>query len=88
MMVGWIAELDMKTISSFFGYYTVSIIVYIQVIVIPEFSEARTWVDKSLNLNTNSDVNLFECTIRILGGLLSAYHLSADKIFLDKAVGI
>lgn len=56
--------------------------------ILSEFSEARTWVEKSLNFNTNSDVNLFECTIRILGGLLSAYHLSADKIFLDKAVGI
>jgi mannosyl-oligosaccharide alpha-1,2-mannosidase len=31
------------------------------------------------------DVNLFETTIRVLGGLLSAYHLSADKMFLEKA---
>ena len=32
------------------------------------------------------DVNLFETTIRVLGGLLSAYHLSNDTLFLDKAV--
>ena len=31
------------------------------------------------------DVNLFETTIRVLGGLLSAFHLSAERIFLDKA---
>ena len=31
------------------------------------------------------DVNLFETTIRVLGGLLSAFHLSAENIFLEKA---
>ena len=40
----------------------------------------------SMNLDVNRDVNLFETTIRVLGGLLSAYHLSKDEIFLDKAV--
>lgn len=34
----------------------------------------------------NRDVNLFEVTIRVLGGLLAAYHLSGEKIFLNKAV--
>jgi hypothetical protein len=28
----------------------------------------------------------FEITIRILGGLLSIYHLTADEIFLKRAV--
>lgn len=50
-----------------------------------EFSEAKTWVDKNLVFTLNRDVNLFEVTIRVLGGLLSAYHLSGDKIFLNKA---
>lgn len=34
----------------------------------------------------NRDVNLFEVTIRVLGGLLAAYHLSGDILFLNKAV--
>jgi len=34
----------------------------------------------------NKDVNLFEVTIRVLGGLLAAYHLSGDILFLNKAV--
>jgi hypothetical protein len=34
------------------------------------------------------DVNLFECTIRVLGGLLSAYALSADVLFLSKAIDL
>ncbi|EDW82954.2 uncharacterized protein Dwil_GK22601 [Drosophila willistoni] len=50
-----------------------------------EFKEARDWVEKSLKFNTNREVNLFETTIRVLGGLLSAYHLSGDKMFLVKS---
>ncbi|XP_017875443.1 endoplasmic reticulum mannosyl-oligosaccharide 1,2-alpha-mannosidase [Ceratina calcarata] len=50
-----------------------------------EYLEARTWVEKNLVFTVSRDVNLFEVTIRVLGGLLSAYHLSGDKIFLNKA---
>ena len=50
-----------------------------------EFQEAREWVSSSLRFDVNKDVNLFETTIRVLGGLLSTYHLSKDKLFLDKA---
>lgn len=51
-----------------------------------EFEEARNWVDQFLNFDINRDVNLFEVTIRVLGGLLSSYHLSGDKMFLKKSV--
>ena len=51
-----------------------------------EFEEAKNWVEKELTFNKNVDVNLFETTIRVLGGLLSTYHLSGDQLFLDKAV--
>jgi endoplasmic reticulum Man9GlcNAc2 1,2-alpha-mannosidase len=35
------------------------------------------------------EVNLFETTIRVLGGLLAAYHLSGgDKLFLYKALAL
>ncbi|TNN21857.1 Endoplasmic reticulum mannosyl-oligosaccharide 1,2-alpha-mannosidase [Liparis tanakae] len=51
-----------------------------------EFEEARSWVATELNFNKSVDVNLFESTIRILGGLLSTYHLTGDVLFLDKAV--
>lgn len=50
-----------------------------------QFKEARDWVENFLNLNSDRYNNLFEITIRILGGLLSAFHLSADKVFLEKA---
>jgi len=55
-------------------------------VFVVEFSEAREWIEKSLTFDISRDVNLFECTIRVLGGLLSAYHLSQDSLFLTKAV--
>lgn len=51
-----------------------------------EYEDARNWVDQHLKLDLNRDINLFEVTIRVLGGLLSAFHLTGDKMFLTKAV--
>lgn len=51
-----------------------------------EFTEAKSWVEQELTFSKNTDVNLFETTIRVLGGLLSTYHLTGDQLFLDKAV--
>lgn len=51
-----------------------------------EFSEARKWVQNEMNIAQDKDVNLFETTIRVLGGLLSTYHLTGDYLFLDRAV--
>ena len=49
-----------------------------------EFLEARNWVEKSLAVNPDVDVNLFETTIRVLGGLLASFHLSAgDQVCLN-----
>ena len=50
-----------------------------------EFKEARDWVENRLSFDIDKDVNLFETTIRVLGGLLSTYHLSSDNVFLEKA---
>lgn len=45
-------------------------------------------MSQKLLFQKNVDVNLFESTIRILGGLLSAFHLSGDVLFLEKAVSV
>lgn len=50
-----------------------------------EFSEARDWVAQSLTFNNAGVVSVFETTIRELGGLLAAYDLSKDDVFLKKA---
>lgn len=53
-----------------------------------EYSEARDWIDKHLQFDINRDVNLFEVTIRVLGGLLSIYHLTSDRMYLEKSVDL
>jgi uncharacterized protein YyaL (SSP411 family) len=51
-----------------------------------EFYLGRDWIFNNLNFSAaRRGVSVFETTIRELGGLLSAYEFSKDKIFLDKA---
>lgn len=50
-----------------------------------EFNRAKRWVKEDLLYDFDYNVNVFETTIRMLGGLLSAYHLSNDDMFVDKA---
>lgn len=44
-------------------------------------SEAGSWIEKHLpeRITQKGQVNLFETTIRVVGGLLSAYHLSGGE---------
>ncbi|KMZ62320.1 mannosyl-oligosaccharide 1,2-alpha-mannosidase, family GH47 [Zostera marina] len=53
-----------------------------------QFQKARDWVATSMDFNKNYVASVFETTIRVVGGLLSAYDLSGDKIFLEKAQDI
>ncbi|PKI38168.1 mannosyl-oligosaccharide 1,2-alpha-mannosidase MNS1-like isoform X2 [Punica granatum] len=53
-----------------------------------EFQRAKEWVANSLDFNKDYDASVFETTIRVVGGLLSAYDLSQDKVFLEKAQDI
>lgn len=54
-----------------------------------EFEEAADWVFESLDFDkTPNLVSLFETNIRLLGGLLSAYALTRDKRFLEKATDL
>jgi len=50
-----------------------------------EFWEGRDWVRDHLEHDHVNSVSVFETTIRSLGGLLSAYDWSGDKVFLEKA---
>lgn len=53
-----------------------------------EFKRAKDWVRNDLNYHFDYNVNVFETTIRMLGGLLSAFHLSNDDLFLDRAADL
>ncbi|KAJ6358223.1 hypothetical protein OIU78_005953 [Salix suchowensis] len=50
-----------------------------------QFQRAREWVANSLDFNKDYSASVFETTIRVVGGLLSAHDLSGDKIFVEKA---
>ena len=50
-----------------------------------EFKQGQEWVFANLNLNSRTDMSVFEVNIRFVGGLLSAYFLSGEVGFLNKA---
>lgn len=52
----------------------------------PEVERAKKWIKEDLDYVFDQNVNVFETTIRMLGGLLSAFHFSEDDVYLDKAV--
>ena len=55
-----------------------------------QFADATEWVRANFHAGEEpgADVNVFETTIRCLGGLLSAYDLSAEPIFLERATSL
>lgn len=50
-----------------------------------EFREAQAWVATKLHFDRSSGISMFETIIRILGGLLSAFELSREQVFLQKS---
>ncbi|KAI0640197.1 glycoside hydrolase [Trametes polyzona] len=50
-----------------------------------EYARARDWIANKMSFDRDAEFNTFETTIRVLGGLLSAYTLSKDPMYLDKA---
>ncbi|KAJ7276671.1 glycoside hydrolase family 47 protein [Mycena rebaudengoi] len=53
-----------------------------------EYARASRWVKNDLKLDRSGDFNTFETTIRVLGGLLSAFHLTSDSMYLKHAVNL
>src|SRR5512138_2829020 len=50
-----------------------------------EADDAKKIILSNLDFNVNDEVQVFEITIRLLGGLQSAYELDGDKNFLGLA---
>jgi hypothetical protein len=60
-------------------------------------AESRKWLQRSLTYEQDQDVNTFETTIRMLGGLLSAHYLATrfpdvssrrDSVYMAKATDL
>lgn len=51
-----------------------------------EFNRAKEWVKNEFNLaDYFGEISVFETTIRVIGGFLSCYAFTKDRLFLDKA---
>ncbi len=53
-----------------------------------EAGEAKEIILKNLNFNVDNEVQVFEVTIRLLGGLITAYELDGDERFLTLATDL
>jgi hypothetical protein len=56
-----------------------------------EFQECKNWMASNWDVTKNYNsvgVNNFEVSIRVVGGLLSAFYLSKDDFFLEKAADV
>jgi mannosyl-oligosaccharide alpha-1,2-mannosidase len=50
-----------------------------------QFAEALRWTKSDLSFDVDGEVSVFETSIRLLGGLLSAHHACGDPVLLAKA---
>ena len=50
-----------------------------------EFDEATQWVRENSNFDRDFSVSVFETNIRIVGGMLAAYDMTKNPLFLEKA---
>src|SRR5699024_8624921 len=55
-----------------------------------EFNDSRSWIEEHLDLRkADDDVHLvYETITEYVGGLLSAYALTGEHLFLEKAIQI
>ena len=50
-----------------------------------EFADALGWVKEHARFDVDGEVSVFETSIRLVGGLLSAHHACGDPVLLAKA---
>lgn len=50
-----------------------------------EFRDGVDWVKHNLDFDVDGEVSVFETNIRLVGGLLSAWHACGDPVLLAKA---
>lgn len=51
-----------------------------------EYDEGRDWVARKFTLeNVGSDLSVFETNIRFIGGFLTCYAFTGDRLYLEKA---
>lgn len=56
--------------------------------LVSEAADAKRLIVERLSFDRDISVQVFEVTIRLLGGLLSAYQLDGDRVFLNLAIDL
>jgi len=52
------------------------------------FQEGVDWIKANADFAVDGEVSVFETSIRLVGGLLSAHHASGDPVLLEKAADL
>src|SRR5438094_184223 len=52
------------------------------------FDDGVAWIHKNLDFDVDGEVSVFETSIRLVGGLLSAHHACGDPVLLAKAADL
>lgn len=50
-----------------------------------EYKRARTWIQDELQFEKQYDGSVFETTIRVIGGMLAAYDLTGDEMYVRRS---
>eukprot|EP00759_Apiculatamorpha_spiralis_P002225 PhF_6_TR10823/c0_g1_i1/m.17462/K01230/MAN1; mannosyl-oligosaccharide alpha-1,2-mannosidase len=53
-----------------------------------EYLDARRWIDTKFDIRKDGAISVFECTIRIVGGLMGIYALTNDPLYVKKATKV
>ncbi|CAJ0577925.1 unnamed protein product, partial [Mesorhabditis spiculigera] len=55
-----------------------------------EYEDGKKWIEMNLDFKAHSrgDISVFETNIRFIGGLLAAYALTREKMYVEKAEAI
>ncbi|MEU1673504.1 glycoside hydrolase family 47 protein [Streptomyces roseifaciens] len=53
-----------------------------------EVDRCTDWIRNHLDFDVDADFQVFECTIRLVGGLLSGYLATGEKVLLDRCTDL
>ncbi|EPS60831.1 hypothetical protein M569_13969, partial [Genlisea aurea] len=81
--LGELGNLNLENLSQEYNGTALSLIESLSSLAIlgdyAEFEKAVFWLSENLSFDVDVRVNLFECNIRVLGGLVSAHILATDS---------
>ena len=53
-----------------------------------EYAEALEWIKNDFALDSKDEVSVYEYSVHVLGGLLSAYEMTKEVVLLERATEV